>query len=85
MTSQSAITQWRYKINRGGKLLCRHGLYDFVWSCLWAGAHCKGSDCIEGLPVSQLSTVNFVIIAVNNVCQEINACEWVNDKIATSV
>ena len=47
--------------------------------------HCKDSDCIEGLPVSQLSTVNFVIIAVNTVCHEINTCKWVNDKMATSV
>ena len=48
-------------------------------------SHCKDSDCIEGLPVTQLSTVNFVTIAVNNVCHEINTYKWVNDKIATSV
>ena len=48
-------------------------------------SHCKDSDCIEGLLVSQLSTVNFVVIKVNNVCHEINTCKWINDKMVTSV
>lgn len=53
--------------------------------CLELSFHCKDSGCIEAVSLCHGCLLLILLLLVNNVCQEINACKWVNDKIATSV